>query len=656
MKLSFQEVLRISLTFLILLGAFPFSVPAEGKKGGEDHLSDPISLHITATTPTRLEEGVDAGASSVTLIPSHEIEEKHPVEIKELVSELPGVRLQESGTLGEQISLSLRGANTNQTLILQDGIRLNDPFQGGFDFGGFMMDEISQIEIVPGGQSALYGADAVGGVVNMITRRASKPFQLSLQGEAGNERTFREGFSVEGLNHLLDYTLTVSHVTTHGQFERDRFRGISVAGQMGLSFGKDNRLSYIYRIQDSQKELGTEIIPNLNIDPNITTVGITVFDPNREIEREFYFHSVQFHGRVNPWLGLSWKAALVEKDLKLDNPNDSPLWPFPYFEDTDSLVLTLDLQQNIRLGKLDTFSFGFELRDESVDSVIEVFGSPPRSVNQSRQNLAYFFQNLFNWEDRFFLQTGVRVDDNSDFETVVNPKISMAYQIIPIKTKVRASLEKGFRAPSLADQFFPVVGNDNLRPERSVSGEIGLHTVYFEKVNWDLAFFWIEYEQLIQRNLTSAKNIGEAETHGVELKVNLYPISMLTIQGAYTLLDTKDKTSGERLAFRPENRGRISFLLSPLTTFSFNLDIYMVDSQKMPFTLTLLDGKVLTDKSPGYTTVNLSCNYYLLGGFLWFNEVRIYLKFRNLFDQGYESVPGFPAPGFGVAGGLKAMI
>jgi vitamin B12 transporter len=272
---------------------------------------------VLASTPSRLEEPVEDTSGSVSVITTPEIEVQNPIAIPHVLRSLPGVRLQESGTIGESAAFSLRGAEPSQTLVLLDGIRVNDPFRGGFDLGNFLVDEVGQIEIVRGAQSALYGSEAIGGVVNLKIRRAIRPLEIFLTGEAGNEGTFREVLSVGGKESQTDFSMTFSRTDTSGQFDNDRFGASTFGGNIGIPVRESGRLQFTYRFQEDRKELAIDL-------PPVSPTGVQAFfDPNNELERRFLFNSIGYKDKITNWFGLSWKAALVNTHLNHDNPVDS---------------------------------------------------------------------------------------------------------------------------------------------------------------------------------------------------------------------------------------------------------------------------------------------------------------------------------------------
>jgi vitamin B12 transporter len=420
---------------------------------------------------------------------------------------------------------------------------------------------------------------------------------------------------------------------------------------------ESGRLQFNYRFQVDRKELAVDL---LSVSPTAVQV---IFDKNSELERKFLFNSMEYQDRIIPWLGLSWKAALVDTDFDWSNPEDpGSTMPSSYFEETDTRTLVLDLQQNLYIADSDTLSFGIEWKNDTVRSNIEAFGSS-YPVDQSRRNMAYYLQNLYKGREKWIFQTGVRIDENSSFETVVNPKVSTAYVFESTKTRLRGSWGMGYRAPTIQDQFFPAFGNPGLEPEKSRSWEVGLQQrVLRETIILDAVYFWIDYDDLIQRSPMGVDNIGKARSRGVESSLEMRSFTTLTVKANYTYLDVKDRITGQELPFRARHRGNINLLYAPMLNLTINMDVNLVSSQALPFVnsspviFNLLDGTTVSGQGSGFSRVDLSGTYYLFGNLVGLRETRFFIKIRNLFDRDYQDLPGFPAPGRGILGGVTVVL
>jgi vitamin B12 transporter len=662
MPLSTGFTLRSSaalFTCMLLLSLADVPVLAE-----ENQTRPEVHLGVTATTVSRVEEPVEESSGSVTVLIAPEIDAQRPVTAPEVLRDLPGVSLQEDGTMGESATLTLRGAEPTQTLVMMDGVRLNSPFRGGFDLGNFMMDQIDQIEIVRGAQSALYGSDAMGGVVNLITRRPTLPQESSLTIEGGNLQTFRESLNVGGKRSRGDYSLTVSRIDTGGQFDHDRFGATTMTGEIGLEPTGHDRLEMIPRFQQDHKELAIDSVPGFvssgcSAAPDPADCEEFSSDKNRKQDRRFFSDILRYRRTILPGWGFSVTGSVVQNQFEEDNPAEpGAAIPWSFFENTDSTETTLNLQQDLRWRKGQIFTLGAEYTADRVNSNIAIpLAGPFPSIDRTRSNAALYLQQLFSADLRFTLQVGVRFDRNSQFGNTANPKFSSAYEFESTGTRVRASWGTGFHAPTIQDLYFPLFGNPDLKPEKSRNWEVGAQQgVLDRKVVLDVAYYRIDFNELIQQSPTGVDNIGEARNRGVESAIEAHLIPALTVKANYTYLYGEDRVSGDELPFRPRNQGTIGLLYTPTVNLVANLDVNMVSSQALSADIVLRDGSLVHGRSPGYTRVDLTTTYHLFGSSLGVRETRFFVKLKNIFDREYQEIPGFPAPGINFLAGVTAVL
>ncbi len=634
----------------------------------EEKISQEVYIEITATTPSRLEEPAEEVSGSVTILTEPIIETQKPVAVPELLRDFPGVNIRESGTLGEQAAFRLRGTEPFQTLVLLDGIRLNSPFRGFFDLGNFLIDNIGQIEVIRGAQSSLYGSEAMGGVINLKTRVARLKQEAFVLAEGGSFTTYREGFGLAGNRSWGDYNLTFSKTDSNGQFARDRFDAITFSSRLKFDLTPKSSLLMIPRFQEDKKELAVTAL-------EFMVPMEFVYDENSKIERRFFSNVLSYRHEILPWWEMILKGGFVQTHLDWDNPADpSPAIPFSYFEETHERELSVDLQQNFTWLGRQVFTLGVEYAHDDVKSDLESNLFPiPVAIDAKRQNRAAYLQQLFKWDRQFVFQIGTRIDDDSRFGSVVNPKVSAAYEFMLTKTRIRGSWGYGFRAPTIQELDFPLVGNPALEPERSRNWEVGGRQRFLDgSVDLDIVYFQADFEDIILRGPPpiGAVNVAKAQSRGIEAELSIQPFRMVQIKGNYTYLDTEEKSTGEELPFRPRNRWNLNLLFFPLVNLVFNLDVNIVSSQslhifmvnnngdvqKIPLDFILLDGSLLQDSSPGYMRVDLAISYELLRGFSYGRIINFFAKLNNLFDRNYQDVPGFPAPGRGISGGITVIL
>jgi len=659
-----QRLRRCSAFFFLLILQHPYILFPSQAAAAE------VSRTIIVTTPSRIEEPLEETTGSSTVLTAPEIGAQNPTAALEVLRDMHGVNVSETGTIGEEAVLSIRGALATQTLILLDGIRLNSPWRGRFDIGSFPFDDIEQVEVVRGGKSALYGSDAIGGVVHLKTTRGDGPLKVSYTQEVGSESTFREILSAKGEIRKLHNSTTLTRSDTEGQFSRDRFDSTSLSEKLGIPIGNSGRLDLILRYQGDNKELAHQICDICGSPLQV------LFDENNKIERRFSMVSVQFFDRVHEWIDLEWKAAIIDTDLHWDNPPDpGGSNPFFFTEDTDTRVLVLDLQQNLLFSDHAILSFGLELQRDEVESETQLVGTSFPTFDRSRRNNAYFLQLVLKADPSLQMLSGVRLDDNSDYGEVTTPDLSMTYTSAATETQIKGSWGKGFRAPTLRDPFLqdafkfirdlnglPLLPSEELRPEKSEDWELGLRQELNKHI-LEIVYFEIDYTDLLILTPTGPKNEATHLTQGLELLLEAHPFDRIIVKANFTCFEeihhcfeSRTQLKNDVIPFRPWRQANIGLLFLPTAALTINLDINWVDWQPLSADFLLSDGTLVQGKNPGFTRADFSTTYHLFAGFKSLREVRLYLKVRNLFDESYSELPGFPAPRIGFFAGATATF
>ena len=625
-------------------------------------------------TSSRIEEPLSRVTSTVTVITGEEIKRQQARTVVEVLRNIPGIVVQNAGTLGEEANIRIRGAEFDQVLVLIDGIKVNSPLTGEFDFGDLPIDNIERIEVVRGAHSAFYGSEAIGGVVNIITKSGKKENEgLSFLAEGGNQETFRGILRTEGQKENFNYAATFSRSEVKGQFPRDAFRANNLVGQISLNPTSDSVLRLVSRYIGSSKELA--LSPAALITDADLRMGNRLAltrDPNRSLQRSSFFNHLFYRQRPSPRWNFELSLGWVEKGLKEDNPLDPPerqrerIISFTDFINTKDKRLILSTQHHLYLFTNNIFSLGLDYERERVNfhewGNLESLGEGPSALmrfTETRDIGAFYAQNHFSWQERLFINAGLRLDYNKDFGTSLNPKVSLAYWIRPEATKLKASFGTGFRAPSFVELFTPTFGKRDLRPEKSRSFELGIEQRLWEdKLSIDFIYFNNHFTDLIffDGKALSFVNKKEASVQGFETTLNWIPQKDLFFQLNYTWMDTEDKDTGKDLPLRPKHSWNFHLAYTWEDTLTTNLDINILSSQRQNFPhLIGLNGHPLGFRKSGYTRWNLTTTYKLPIRSLGLKGISLFNKINNLLDERDISEDGvFPNAGINFLVGIEA--
>jgi vitamin B12 transporter len=627
---------RQTLFLLAFLLAYPVQVSA----ADDETPAEPVSLPPVVVTPTRLPTPENEVGSSITVIPSEEIEQKQERLLPDALQYVPGLNVVQTGGPGGTTSVFIRGANSNQTKVFIDGIDATDPATGTFNFEHILTWDIDRVEIVRGPQSGLYGADAIGGVVNIITKQGSGPAQFGGSIEGGSFGTFDQNVGVRGsldrFNYYLDFAhwnssdtpVTPSDLLPLGRQANDNaYDNKTVSSRFGINLADNFDIGLVARYLDTSllftgdDILGPEALRSTEADQQLFTRGTA--------------HLVSFDGVFDQTVGLSY-TKFDQLDFDPNPPNAEP----SYFNGDR---LKADWQGNLNLmpGQVLTLRAEHQ-RDEITNPIAAITDNAVMAQLQS------------GFDERFFNAVSVRYDQYDTFGGKTTFRIAPAVLIPETDTKLKGSVGTGFKAPTLAELYqnfpsFNFFGNPNLKPETSIGFDLGFEQALLEKhLQFGATYFHNNIDNLININSTGTSyvNIGRATTYGVENFVTYTPWEPLTLRGDYTFLIAKDDILDQELLRRPKNKA--------------TLDAAWHVTEKAVLSATLLyvgpwvdvnrAGAATGLPANGYTVVNIAGSYDLGNG------VSAYARINNLFDRHYENPIGFLQPGIGVYAGIRVTF
>lgn len=597
--------------------------------GAEETSSEEIpTFPPVFVTATQTEVPLKETAASVTLIDEKTIEEKHLTTVEEALREVPGLTVVQQGGPGATSSVFLRGTESNHTLVLIDGVPVNSPTTGAFDFADLTVENIERIEVIRGPQSTLYGSDALGGVIQIFTKKGQGPPTGSLSLEAGAYRTFRETAGLSGSTEQLDYSLSASRFDTRGfsranerdgNREDDGYENTAFSARLGTDLSEKTRLEWTGRYTNSESELD-------GCDP------VTFFCPvdvrALVLDHRQWVTALGLTTAVREGWDQHLRVGFNDDDTTFDGSK------------IDTFRKWLDWRHDLRLGRRNLLTIGYEYESQNGK-----FGGGVDAVDETTVNHAgYGFYQLRQLP--FILNFGLRYDGNNRYGGETTYKVETAYLMESTATKLRAAYGTGFHGPTLNDLFFPDFGNPNLEPEKSQSFETGIDQSFWnERVQIGATYFQNRIEDLIVFVFNSntfvgrPENVARAKITGWEFDISARPVEPFTLSANYTLMNTKDE-EGDELVRRPRHQASGSLSIQPANPLRLVLQVRYVGKRFDVGAIPMDD----------YTVVDLSGTYAL------YEKVVLFARVENLLDREYEEVTGYGTAGFSGYGGVKVTF
>jgi vitamin B12 transporter len=626
-------LVMLVLAVLIPHATFAQSAPPSEPKPKTKPPADVKQTDPVVVTATKVETPRSQLGAAVTVITEEDVRTYNYSGVEEALRHVPGVEIQRSGGLGKTSSIRIRGANAQQVVILIDGMRVSSPTLGLTELSELTTDAIDRIEVVRGPQSTLYGADAIGGVVNIITKKGQGPPQGLLWAEGGSYGTTRERANVQGSFGGFNYNLSGSRYDTRGQFDNDDSDLTSFNGRIGYDFPWKGELALTARYA------------KLNLDvPVFSTTPTTVFDPNSQSHSETYLYSLAYRQPIFDWwdVRLRYGQWWNESHFK----NLPPPGSFRTISQIDTRRQEGEVLTTFRMGSWNTLTLGYENRAEQ--------GYNRGTFRQATETHGGFFEDQLSFFDRLFVSGGLRYESNSAFGDELTPRVALAIVIKETGTKLRATWGKGFRAPTINDLFFPGFGNSTLKPEHSESYDVGFdQKLWKNRVRFGSTFFHNRFSNLIQivfdpaTFLANPFNVGRAITEGVETYVEAEPLDWLLLWANHTWTRTRDLATGLPLRRFAENQWNAGITVTPIERLTL-------------FTEARVVGKQLESSSvgrnPGHYRLDVGGTLRLLGRVGAMERLDLTARIDNVTDNRYDEVFGFRALGLNALVGLRASF
>jgi vitamin B12 transporter len=617
--------MRCLLFSIIVSGLIP--APAASAQASPEEEPAPQEIILThpqiVVVATRLPTPIDQVGRSVSLITEEQIEERQQRFLLDALSIVPGLSTTRTGGVGALSTVSLRGLPSSQTLVVVDGVVSNDPssFGNGFNFGDFDASDIARIEVLRGAQSTLYGSNAIGGVIHVITKDGRDGLGGSGFIEGGSFGAGRGAATLYGGGDRLSGRVTLAGTRTGGFSaaevaggDDDGFRNLTASGKLGFRPTESLSLQGIVRFSDSRVEfdggVGVDDPDNVSNTETLTLAGSA--------------NHAAWGGRLNNQVSIAYF-----RNARLDASD------FP-FEGTGTR-LTLEHLGSVEVSKRATLAYGVEY-EEQQSAVRQGFGGSQTIANTSGYGLAQL-RPLKG----VALNIGVRHDSNSDFADATTFSVSGAIQIRVLHALLRGSYAEGFRAPSVGELSF----NPLLRPEESEGWDVGLSRGLLEgRLQLEAAYFNARIVNQIgfDLGLFTFLNIDAFDTRGVELALTARPLrsapEALEIAASYTYTDAFDVTGDIAALNQPDHR--------------FNAQIFWRPAQR----LQLGAGVTWNGRETGsggreldaFTVVDVRAAYAIS------KRLELFARIENAFDSEHQDTFGFATAPLAGTGGLRARF
>jgi vitamin B12 transporter len=620
-----------SLAAQDLVGS-PTPTPAPGR----------FLLDEIVVTADRWETSRREVASDTTILTAGDLERGSNFNLSEILRGVPALDVNRTGGPGGNTSVFLRGAANSNTLVLVDGVELNDPaaVDRNYDFSHLSCDNLERVEILRGPQSTLYGSDASGGVIQVFTRGGFGKPSASLSAEGGSMGTFKNAVSSQGTLGRFGYSGSLSRFTTDGisaadssigNLEPDPDKSLAGSFRSDFSWGAGLKTSAIYH--------ATQATTNLD-----NGGGAGQDDPNSIGRLRGYTVRVQSESSLGGGI-FTQKAGVSARRLRreYDNPLDARN-PFLSWSRYDGRAAKWDWEGHFRPLPGQTLLLGFETEKESADSHSYYeypsffYNSTSRLEDTSSRTNGVYALLRSSFRRRAFITVGVRGDHQDRFGTYGTYRLAPALLILS-DTKLRGSVATSFKAPSLYQLCDPSAGNPDLRPEESEGWDVGFDQTWAHG-SFSGTYFHNRFRQMIDWVADSPsdpwsyeghyRNVASTMTRGAEGVLGWRPSKGLSCSMGWTWQDTRDNATGSPLLRRPKQKG--------------SLGVSWFFRDKARWSLDLLHkGKRFDYGSalplPAVTLAHVS------GSWTASRNVRFFARLENVFNRRYEEIRGYGTVG-----------
>jgi vitamin B12 transporter len=632
-----RRIARWVVPALLWTAGFPLCAAAE-----------PVRTEPVVVTATRIPQQVSEVAASVGVVERDEIEAVNKPLVGDSLQHIPGVEVTRKGSEGGQENIRIRGGSARGTLVLIDGFPVNSPTLGEYDIGSLPADAFERVEVMRGAQSAIYGSNAMSGVVNFIPRQGGGGAKGGAGLYGGSFNTLKWNGYGQGGSEGTGYHLGGSGFRTDGLAGNDDATSISFLAAGERPVGERNRVHGILLTSDRDKGIAFDGTPGTDVNHR---------QKRRSVLGGLRLESVLPAGVTLTTYGSQFDERFLEKDPA--DPGETSPWGavYEYDEDTKTRKQTAGLNVRWKTGSASDTFLGLEYgKDRQSDKTVSNFGNSETSA--STINRSAYLQQELRFGKSGGVSAGVRADQNSQAGTQFSPRAAGFLHAPFIGTRFRAGVGRGFRIPSIMDKH-PVFGNLNLSQETTVSHEVGADVTMFRgNALFSGTWFYQSFKGLIQTGPASMahpfgqlENIGHAFARGVETAATVQMTSRAEAMLGYTLTDSWDSGNQVRVQGIPRHRGTASVTVRPFECWEGRIE-WRAESDMLDFS----PSDLAPGRRPGYARVDGSTRYRLFAKDAGIREISIKGRIGNLLNRQYEERKGYPAPGINFLLGAEVSI
>lgn len=617
--------------------ALAAATPLHAQVASDDDLDD-IVVSASRIVQKRYETG-----QSITVVEKDELDRRQSQVLSDVLQTLPGISVARNGGPGGTTSVFIRGGDSSQTLVLVDGVRINDPSSpsGAFDFSSILTGNIGSVELLRGPNSVIWGSQAIGGVINITTIEPGEGLQANARGEYGYRDTGQLVASVSGRTGIVSGSLGGSWFRTdgisasderNGATEKDGFENLTLNGKIRVAFSDAISLDLRGFYTDGETEFDN---------PPADTLPVT---DNRQFVGYAGLNVVLFEGR------LINRLAYTRTDIKRVTTDPTPGSFNP--ARARGTLDRFEYQGTAEIADPLTLVFGIEHERSEASTFFPSFNTAPDVSDV--QLTSYYGQAIVRPAKGLTVTGGVRVDDQQVFGSKTSLGGNIAYTPNGGATVLRATYAEGFRAPALSEQL-AAFGNPNLRPETARSYDAGIEQSLIEgKLRAQATWFRRNTQDLIVFSSAtfSLENIAAARAQGVELGLWMQPVANFTVQAQYSLVDTENRSReldffgrsnfGNRLARRAKDSASVLVDWTSPWGPALGATFLMVGDT--------FDDVANTIRLDSHVRVDLRASWNIS------DNLEVYGRVENLFDEAYQTAFNYGVPGRAGYAGVRLKM